>query len=89
MENKVFEYADLVTIVSDSWKSDLQSIGAKNVEVIPLGFDPEDFNENFKLDKYFTLTHLGLLGQDRNPLTLLNVIRDICNKNQDFASKFR
>ena len=89
MENQVFEHADLITIVSDSWKTDLQSIGAKNVEVIPLGFDPDDFNENVNLDKYFTLTHLGLLGQDRNPFTLLNVIRDICNKNRDFASKFR
>lgn len=89
MENKVFEHADLITIVSDSWKTDLQSIGAINVEVIPLGFDPDDFNENVNLDKYFTLTHLGLLGQDRNPFTLLNVIRDICNKNRDFASKFR
>ena len=89
MENKVLQHADLITIVSDSWKTDLQFIGAKNVEVIPLGFDPDDFNENVKIDKYFTLTHLGLLGKDRNPFTLLNVIRDICNKNRDFASKFR
>lgn len=89
MEKQVFDHADLITIVSDSWKTDLQSIGAKNVEVVPLGFDPEDFNVNTKLDEQFTLTHLGLLGQDRNPSTLIKVIKSICDENEDFASKFK
>jgi len=89
MEKQVFDHADLITIVSDSWKIDLQSIGAKNVEVVPLGFDPEDFNVNTKLDEQFTLTHLGLLGQDRNPSTLIKVIKSICDENEDFASKFK
>jgi len=89
MEKQVFDHADLITIVSDSWKTDLQSIGAKNVEVVPLGFDPEDFNVEMKLDEQFTLTHLGLLGQDRNPSTLIKVIKSICDENEDFASKFK
>ena len=89
MEGQVFDHADLITIVSESWKKDLRSIGAKNVEVVPLGFDPEDFNVETKLDEQFTLTHLGLLGKDRNPSTFIKVIKSICDENEDFASKFR
>jgi len=89
MEEQVFDHADLITIVSESWKTDLQSIGAKDVEVVPLGFDPEDFNVETRLDEQFTLSHLGLLGQDRNPSTLLKVLKSICDENEDFASKFK
>ncbi len=89
MEDQVFDHADLITIVSESWKTDLQSIGAKDVEVVPLGFDPEDFNVETKLDEQFTLTHLGLLGQDRDPSTFIKVIKSICDENEDFGSKFR
>ncbi len=89
MENQVFNHADLITIVSESWKTDLQSIGAKDVKVIPLGFDPEDFQTKVSTDESFTLTHLGLLGRDRNPNTLLKVISRICSENKVFASKFR
>ena len=89
MERQIFNNADLITIVSNSWKSDLKSIGAKKVEVIPLGYDPDDFKENIKLDNYFTLTHLGLLGIDRNPLILLKAIKNICSKNKDFSTNFR
>lgn len=89
MESQVFNHADLITIVSKSWKTDLQSIGAKDVKVIPLGFDPEDFQTKVSTDESFTLTHLGLLGKDRNPNTLLKVISRICSENKVFASKFR
>tara|TARA_B100000900_G_C20581754_1_gene717828 strand:- start:85 stop:1380 length:1296 start_codon:yes stop_codon:yes gene_type:complete len=89
MENQVFDSADLITIVSDSWKSDLKKIGAKDVEVIPLGFDPDDFSNSVDLDSYFTISHIGLLGQDRNPSTFLKVIKDLCAENNSFASQFK
>ena len=75
MENQVFDNADLITIVSDSWKSDLKKIGAKDVEVIPLGYDPADFSNSVDLDSYFTISHLGLLGQDRNPSSFLRLLK--------------
>ena len=89
MENQVFDNADLITIVSDSWKSDLKTIGATDVEVVPLGYDPDDFTNSVKLDSYFTMSHLGLLGQDRNPSSLLKVIKDICEEDDCFTSQFR
>lgn len=89
MERQVFENADLITTVSKSWKSDLESIGARASEIIPLGFDSDDFQIETSLDSSFTLTHLGLLGRDRNSFTLLKVIADLCAENEDFASSFR
>jgi glycosyltransferase involved in cell wall biosynthesis len=35
------------------------------------------------------MTHLGLLGEDRNPETLLHVIKSICLENSDFENYFR
>lgn len=84
MEQEVFAKADLVTIVSPSWKTDLESIGARNVEVIPLGYDPVDFNTIEKLDEKFSITHLGLLGEDRNPLVLVEVLKELCVELKDF-----
>ena len=89
MENQIFDNADLITIVSDSWKTDLESIGANNVEVVPLGYDTTDFSENIKLDTKFTLTHLGLLGEDRNPTILIEVIANLCKQDEDFSKYFR
>lgn len=84
MEQEVFAKADLVTIVSPSWKTDLESIGARNVEVIPLGYDPVDFNTIEKLDEKFSITHLGLLGEDRNPLVLVEVLKELCEELKGF-----
>ena len=89
MEKAVFDHADCITIVSNSWKRDLKSIGAKNVSVVPLGYDPVDFSDNVNLDKEFSITHLGLLGEDRNPETLFRVLADICKEEDDFASKLK
>jgi glycosyltransferase involved in cell wall biosynthesis len=89
MENQIFENADLITIVSNSWKTDLEHIGANNVEVVPLGYDPTDFSENIKLDSKFTLTHLGLLGEDRNPTVLIEVIANLCKLDSNFSTYFR
>ena len=89
MENQIFDNADLITIVSNSWKTDLESIGASNVEVVPLGYDTTDFSENIKLDSNFTLTHLGLLGEDRNPTILIEVIADLCKLDSNFSKYFR
>ena len=89
MENQIFNNADLITIVSDSWKTDLERIGASNVAVVPLGYDTSDFSNNIELDSKFTLTHLGLLGEDRNPIVLMEVIADLCKLDVNFSNHFQ
>ncbi|MEL7021341.1 MAG: glycosyltransferase, partial [Bacteroidota bacterium] len=86
MEQEVFQQADICTIVSETWKRDLQSIGAQRVEVLPLGYDAADFKQRTpNVGSAFTLTHLGMMGYDRNPEVLFQVLRDIKNEIDTFG----
>ena len=41
------------------------------------------------LDKKFTLTHVGLMNADRNPISLWKAISEICKENADFAADYQ
>ncbi len=85
-EQEAFAQARQTTIVSPSWKQDLEAIGAKNVAVIPYGYDPDDF-ANLKRVAHpkFTLTHLGIMGYDRNPVSLFKAIALLKDELPGFA----
>ncbi len=86
MEQRVFKNADKVTICSNTWKGDLESIGAKDVGVIVWGYDEDDFqNINIPLSPKFTLSHYGSLGPDRNAVTLWKVLAELSNNDKQFA----
>ncbi|WMN06397.1 glycosyltransferase [Marivirga arenosa] len=79
MEQDIFRKAKKITIASPSWKKDLESIGAKNVDVIYYGYDEDDFKD-LKRDhdnNFFDIVHIGLLGIDRNPEGLLETLSQI------------
>ncbi len=85
MEQRIFNNADKVTICSESWKSDLESIGAKDVDVIVWGYDEADFESiPHTLSNKFTLSHFGSLGPDRNASTLWKVLAETANANPQF-----
>jgi len=85
MEQRIFENADKVTICSESWKTDLESIGAKDVDVIVWGYDEADFELiPHTLSDKFTLSHFGSLGPDRNASTLWRVLAEISGENPKF-----
>ncbi len=87
LEQDVFKHADAVSIVSPTWKNDLKEIGAKNVSVIPWGYDQDDFkNIKRQIDEKFTLTHLGIMGYDRNPSVLFKVLKDLIEEVEDFEN---
>ncbi len=81
LEQKAFQLANAMTIVSEVWKKDLEAIGAKNVNVLVWGYDADDFKDlQPNYDKKLTITHAGLLGDDRNPKILFEVIAELCNE---------
>jgi len=90
MEQKAFEIAKKTTIASPSWKKDLESIGAKNVDVIFWGYDEGDFKD-FKTNKSdnFIISHAGLFGHDRNPIELFKALKDLKQENKLFAEKLK
>ncbi|MBE2206196.1 MAG: glycosyltransferase [Saprospiraceae bacterium] len=85
MEQEAFRMADRMTIVSPTWKNDLEQIGARNVSVIPWGFDPDDYqNLPSPAGDKFSITHLGILGYDRNPPALFQVLQELCLSQPGF-----
>ncbi len=87
LEQKAFKIAAKTTIVSPTWKKNLEAIGAKNVDVIYWGYDEDDFkNLNYRLDKKFTIIHAGQLGYDRFPKTFLKILAELTSENVDFSN---
>ncbi|MEZ4986617.1 MAG: hypothetical protein R2795_16530 [Saprospiraceae bacterium] len=72
MEQEAFRQAAAISIVSPTWKNELEQIGAHHVSVIPWGFDPDDFPTPSAIQAdHLSLTHLGIMGYDRLPKALL------------------
>ncbi len=80
MEQKCLKQASKITIASPSWKRDLESIGAKNVDVIYYGYDESDFSHISKKESSeFKIVHIGLLGKDRDPFFAIKTIANEVN----------
>lgn len=90
LEQQVFQTANAITIVSPTWKRDLESIGAQNVHLIPWGYDEDDFQDlHLPLDACLTLTHAGLIGEDRHPEQLFAAIAELLQEMPAFGEVFR
>ena len=90
MEQRVFRSADNVTICSNTWKKNLESIGAKDVGVIVWGYDEDDFkNINVPLSPNFTLSHYGSLGPDRNAKTLWKALSILAKEDAQLANDLK
>ncbi len=88
MEQEAFQYADHISIVSPTWKSDLERIGARNITVIPWGFDPDDYSDLPAPDgKSFSITHTGILGYDRNPPAFFQALKQLCETEPGFRER--
>lgn len=89
LEQRAFRAADKTTIVSPTWKKDLEKIGAKNVSVLVWGYDQDDFDSlKIPLDDKLTLTHSGLLSHDRHPQALFAAMAELKKEISDFSSTF-
>ncbi len=90
MEQEVFRLADRISIVSPAWKNDLESIGARNVEVVPWGFDPDDYHGlPMPAGDPFTITHVGILGYDRNPPVFFRALAQLCQTVPGFRERLQ
>ena len=91
LEQEVFRTADKITIASPSWARDLESIGAKNVDVIYYGYDEDDFKNIVprKNEKEFVISHTGILGEDRNPEILFEALKELAESDVNFKKKLK
>lgn len=79
LENKVLKTADALITISDTFKKDFEALGAKKVEVITNGFDPDDFKgtENIGLAEKFMISHIGTIDDLRDPRPFLAAAKDL------------
>jgi len=90
LEQNTFKQASKITIASPTWKSNLEQIGANNVDVLYWGYDEDEFDKNpVGLDKQFTLLHCGLMGFDRKPDKLFEVLAEMVKEDESFASDLK
>ncbi|MGB4205323.1 MAG: glycosyltransferase family 4 protein [Bacteroidales bacterium] len=90
LEKEVLTKADSVITIGSHLAERLKFLGASNVEIIPNGFDEDDFTFlPVVSDKHFTVTHIGSINSDRNPETLWKAISDFLEKNNMVKKSFR
>lgn len=90
LEQEAFATAKKTTIVSPTWKKDLESIGAKNVDVIVWGYDEDDFRHPAPaFDDDFSIIHAGQLGFDRRPDTFIKLLGDLKKEIPDFGKRLK
>lgn len=88
VERSVLNGADLVLTVTDKISNGLLQLAPKSgalFEVIPNGFDPDDFRGlTPEPDTHFTITHVGTLNAERGKLLqpLFQVLDDLIGTGQ-------
>ncbi|MGA7306610.1 MAG: glycosyltransferase [Rhodothermales bacterium] len=89
LEASVLKEADAVVTVSPTWGTDFEG-RARNVQVIPNGYDEKDFTELPSVDRdVFRLTHAGSLSMDRNPVALWEALASLSESEPGFGEKLR
>jgi glycosyltransferase involved in cell wall biosynthesis len=86
MEQRVFRTANKVTICSESWKRDLESLGANDVGVIFWGYDEDDVQKETRpRSSKFSIRHFGRLGPDRKVSVFWKVIAALAKEHPTFG----
>jgi hypothetical protein len=88
LELGVLQKADKVTVVSASMQKKYASLGA-NCHLITNGYDGAILSTSKKLDERFSMTHIGMLNADRNPLLFWEVLSEIIEENDSFKESLQ
>lgn len=89
LETAVLKNADCILTVSNVLKKEFEKT-AKNVAVIPNGFDVETFAvKSLKLDDEFSISYIGLLPKQSNPKVLFKVLNALCKNNSSFSGDLK
>jgi len=83
LEQKVLQNTNAVLVVGETMKRNYQKFN-QNIHIISNGFDNEVSETEIKLDSKFSITHIGLMNDDRNPIILWKILLEICAENQQF-----
>ena len=87
LEKKVLNEANHIIVTSDSLKNKYSKLTNVKISTITNGYDFKNDN-SLILDKNFTISHIGSLLSDRNPLILWRILKNIIKENSQFRNDF-
>jgi len=85
LEQNVVKKADAVMVVGNTMKENYLKFN-KNIFTITNGFDDEITKEKVTLDTKFSITHIGLMNSDRNPVLFWKVLKEIGEDKPQFLN---
>jgi hypothetical protein len=88
LEYQVLNTADKIIVTSNHTKKEFETKTKQPIYVITNGYDTHSVSVEGK-DKKFTLSHIGSLLSERNPLVLWNVLSELIKENDLFSKAFR
>ena len=88
LESEVLTSADQIIVTSPSTKSEFRTKTSKPITVITNGYDL-DPNQIEQPEGKFTISHIGTLLADRNPLVLWKALADLTKEHDGFKSDFK
>ncbi|MCD4683149.1 MAG: glycosyltransferase family 4 protein [Bacteroidales bacterium] len=90
MELKVIKNADNLVTVNWNMAKEFRELGAKNVEVVTNGFDPDDFKDiKSQPSEKFEIFHIGSMNKDRNPKVFWKALRELVNEYDSFSNHLK
>lgn len=83
LEQEVLKNSDAVIVVGETMKQNYLPYN-ENSFVVPNGFDVDTNKEKAALDTKFSITHIGLMNDDRNPSILWKVLSELIKEEANF-----
>ena len=87
LESLVLNTADRIVVTSQTTKNEFSRITPKPITVITNGYEGE--TPRVGLDTDFTISHIGSLLTDRNPLVLWKVLAELIAENEAFKAALK
>lgn len=87
LEKKVLTSADQIITTSNHTKKEFSAITKQPIAVITNGYDT-NITASVEKDNKFSLSHIGSLLSERNPLILWEIVSELVTENKEFAEAF-
>lgn len=88
-EQKVLDKADLLLVTSPHTGKEFALKTKTPIQLITNGYDLQPNQNHNQPDGKFVLAHIGTLLANRNPRLLWEVLQELCEQSQEFASDFK
>lgn len=87
LERTVLTQADEVITIAPYHVQRLEKLGGRHVHLITNGFDEDDFSGIVhQKTKKFTVRHIGIVDELRDPKPFMLAVKTLCQKNGEFAN---